>query len=253
MAIRIYLTGRVGLEVEGELLVHERQFRGRQERVAFAYLVCERGRPVTREELADVIWPGEMPPAWQTGLSAIVSRLRSLLTVKELQAREVSISRGFGQYRFFLPSDTWVDLEAATSALDAAEAALRAVDPKRAFGPAVVAANITRRPLLSGDDGGWVSLEREKLARQRLRSLECLAKVWLSTGDPALAIEAAAEALAVDPFRESSYRLLMRAHADAGNPAEAVKAYHRLRELLFAELGTDPSTETEALYLELLG
>ena len=55
MNVRIYLTGRVGLEVDGELVVHERQFRGRQERVAFAYLVSERGRPVTREELAEVL------------------------------------------------------------------------------------------------------------------------------------------------------------------------------------------------------
>jgi len=89
-------------------------------------------------------------------------------------------------------------------------------------------------------------------ARQLLRSLECLAKIWLSTQEPGLAVEAATEALALDSFRESSYRLLMRAHVSAGNRAEAVRVYHRLRELLADELGTDPSAETEALYLEFL-
>ena len=253
MTVRIYLSGRVGLEIDGDLVLNERQFRGRQERLAFAHLVCERSRPVTREELAAVIWPGEMPPVWRTGLSAIVSRLRSLLARRELSALSVSISRGFGQYRLFLPADAWVDVEAAATAIDAAEAALRAGDPKRAFGPAVVAVTIARRPFLSGADGGWVSHEREKLERQRLRALECLSEIWLSTGEPALAVEAAAEALTVEPFRESSHRLLMRAHALAGNPAEALRSYHRLRERLVAELGTDPSAETEALYLELLG
>ncbi len=29
--------------------------------------------------------------------------------------------------------------------------------------------------------------------------------------------------------------------------------YHRLRQLLVDELGTDPSAETQALYLDLLG
>ncbi len=252
MNVRIYLTGRVGLEVDGELVVHERQFRGRQERVAFAYLVSERGRPVTREELAEVLWSGEMPVAWQTGLSAIVSRLRFLLARKELAALSISISRGFGQYRLFLPAETWVDLEAAAVAIDAAEAALRAGDPKRAFGPATVAATIARRPFLSGDDGGWVGVERRKLKRQRLRALECLATVWLSAHEHAFAVEAAAEALALEPLRESSYRLLMRAQAGAGNSAEAVMTYQRLRQLLVDELGTDPSAETQALYLELL-
>ena len=253
MQVRIYLTGRVGLEVNGELLIQERHFRGRQERVAFAYLVCERGRPVTREELAEVIWPGEQPPAWQTSLSAIVSRLRSLLTRKELKELSVSISRGFGQYRLFLPSDTWVDLEAASIAIDAAEAAIRADDLRAAYSPATIAVSIARRPLLSGHDGGWASLERERLTRLRMRALESLSKIWLSKGEPALAVEATAEVLSLDPFRESSHRLLMQAHASDGNPAQAVKAYHRLQQLLTDELGTDPSKETEALYLELLG
>ncbi|MDZ4278777.1 MAG: BTAD domain-containing putative transcriptional regulator [Dehalococcoidia bacterium] len=253
MSIRIYLSGRAGVEVDGELLVGERQFRGRQERVAFAYLVSERARPVTREELAAVIWPGELPPAWQTALSAIVSRLRSLLCGPELKEREVVISKGFGQYRLFLPSETWVDVEAAVSAVDGAEAALRAGEPREAFGPAVVAETISRRPFLSGDADGWVARERERLRRVRLRALECLAQVWLAADDGALAIEAASEALALDTYRERSHRLLMRAHAAAGNPAQGVRAYHDLRELLASRLGTDPSRETEAVYLELLG
>ena len=53
--------------------------------------------------------------------------------------------------------------------------------------------------------------------------------------------------------RESSHRLLMQAHASAGNPAEAIQCYHRLRRSLADELGTDPSSETEALYIKLLG
>ncbi len=65
-------------------------------------------------------------------------------------------------------------------------------------------------------------------------------------------MEAAAEAVALDSFRESSYQLLMRAHGAGGNRAEAVRVYHPLRDLLTDELGTDPSRETEALYLELL-
>lgn len=252
MDVRIYLAGRVGLEFKGELVLDERQFRGRQARLAFAYLVCERARSVSREELAAVIWPGEQPPAWEAALSALVSRIRGLLARIPLEPGVASISSGFGQYQLRLPADTWVDLEAAASAIDEAEGALRAGDPKRAFGPATVAASIARRPFLSGDEGEWVESQRRKPQRQLQRALECLSRIWLSTGEPVLAVEAASEAVALDSFRESGYQLLMRAHGAAGNRAEAVRVYHRLRELLTEELGTNPAKETEALYLELL-
>jgi len=252
MDIRVYLTGRLSLEVGGELVIDESQFRGRQGRLAFAYLVCERTHPVRREDLAEVLWPGETPTAWEADLSALVSRLRGLLARTTPNPKELFISGGSGNYQLHLPPDTWVDLEAAAFTIDDAEGALRAGDPRRAWGPANVAVTIARRPFLSGEQGEWVESQRRKLERQLLRSLECLAKIWLSTEEPGLAVEAATEALALDSFRESSYRLLMRAHVSAGNRAEAVRVYHRLRELLADELGTDPSAETEALYLEFL-
>ncbi|HJX61756.1 MAG TPA: bacterial transcriptional activator domain-containing protein [Dehalococcoidia bacterium] len=240
------------MEVNGELAIDERQFRARQDRLVFAYLVFRRAAPVPREELANVVWPGEAPAAWEASLSALLSRLRALLASNGLTALGTTISRGFGQYQLHLPGDAWVDLGAAASAVDEAEGALRAGDPRRAFGPATVASTIARRPFLAGDEGEWIDSQRRKLRRQLLRALDCLAEIWLSTGEPVLAVEAAAEAVGIDPVRESSHRLLMRAHTAAGNTAESVKSYHRLRELLAEELGTDPSAETEALYMELL-
>lgn len=255
MSVRVYLAGRVCLEAEGEqqLVVDEQRFRGRQERLVFAYLVGARMRPVPREELAGVLWPDGEPPAWQAALSAIVSRLRAQFACAGTLELRDAVTSGFGQYRLLLPADTWVDVEAAVAALDAAEGALRTADHKRAFGPAVVASTIARQPFLSGDKGDWVMFQRQRLERIRLRALECLAKVWTASGEPALAVEAVSEALAVEPFRETSHQLLMRAHAVAGNPAEAVRAYQRLRERLVSELGTDPSKETEAVYLEVIG
>ena len=58
--------------------------------------------------------------------------------------------------------------------------------------------------------------------------------------------------MALDPFRESTHQNLMRAHVAAGNPAEALLVYERLRSLLADELGVDPSPESERLHLEVL-
>jgi DNA-binding SARP family transcriptional activator len=85
-----------------------------------------------------------------------------------------------------------------------------------------------------------------------LRALECLCRIWLWNREFALAAEAGTQLVALDVFREASYRLLMRAHAANGNRAESLKVYHRLRALLADELGASPGPDTEALYVELL-
>jgi hypothetical protein len=91
--LRIYLTGKVCLEY-GRTLKDERQLPARQGRLAFAYLVCERFRPVTRDELGDAIWPDALPPAWEVAISALVSKLRHLLQRLELPAATLRRARG---------------------------------------------------------------------------------------------------------------------------------------------------------------
>jgi DNA-binding SARP family transcriptional activator len=80
-----------------------------------------------------------------------------------------------------------------------------------------------------------------------------LAEVWLANGEHALAVNGAAEVVALEPFRDSAYLRLMRAHVAAGNRAEALRVYENCRRLLADELGADPAPETQALYLQLLG
>ncbi len=99
MSIRICLTGRVSLEVDGEVLVSESQLRGKQGRLVFAYLVSERIRPVPKEELATVVWQNELSPAWEGALNALTSRLRSLLGKPALREQGVYFARSSGQYQ----------------------------------------------------------------------------------------------------------------------------------------------------------
>ena len=159
------------------------------------------------------------------------------------------MSRGSGQYRLRLPPDVWIDMEAGVSALDRAEAVLRMGQPGSLLGPATVAAAVARRPFLSGVNGFWAESQRNKLNRQLLRALDCLYENQVATGELELAVETAIEAITLDPYRERAHRYLMQAYEATGNRYKAVGIYHRLRELLAEELGTEPSSETEALYL----
>jgi DNA-binding SARP family transcriptional activator len=84
------------------------------------------------------------------------------------------------------------------------------------------------------------------------RACECLAEAYIWNGEPSIAVDVAKELVAIHPYRETGYQLLMRAHAAAGNRAEALWVYERCRKLISEELGVDPSVETRAVYLEVL-
>src|SRR2546429_190618 len=51
--LKVFLAGHVSAESDG-VVIDEARFPGRQGRLLFAYLVAEQGRPVPRDELAEV-------------------------------------------------------------------------------------------------------------------------------------------------------------------------------------------------------
>jgi len=245
VAPRVYLTGRITVERAGRA-VGEPRLPGRQGRRAFAYLVLERPRPVPIDELALAVWgTGEPSGAWETALSAIVSKLRAALRWLALDARAITATSGC--YRLVLPTGSWVDVEAARRALDEAEGHARARRFARAWGPANVAASITERPFLAGDDVEWISRVRTSLRDSRVRALECLAAVASVNGEHPLAARLARDVVELEPFRETGWQRLMRALADGGNRAEALRAYGECRALMARELGVAPSPETAGI------
>ena len=243
--LRIYLTGDICLTT-AETVIRADRLPGRQGRVVFSYLVIGRGRAVSRDELAETLWPEHQPKSAEIALSAVISKLRSLLA--EIGLRRSAVTAGSGTYRLALPGDSWIDIEAAFQSAHLAEAALLARDPRRAYGPAVVACTILRREFLPGEEGAWIDRQREELRRARLRALDCLAQIHAATGEHALALRAAEEAVDLEPFREAGYRRLMLLHDAAGNRAEAMRVYGRLEALLAKELSTVPGPDTRHVF-----
>lgn len=139
----------------------------------------------------------------------------------------------------------WVDANAFVEALrDAATAE----DPERAWAEA---AALYQGELCMGLYHDWCLAERERLERLYLRTL---GQMMAACGARGAYDEAAAlghRILACDPLREEIHRALMSCYYRMGNRAAAVRQYQRCRELLRAELGIDPMSETQALYLQI--
>jgi DNA-binding SARP family transcriptional activator len=246
--LRIYLTGRISAEC-GETLLDERALAGRQGRLAFAFLVSERQRPVTKDELTSIVWPGAPPREVETAVAAILSKLRSAL---RQVAPETVLEVRSGTIQLRLPSDAWIDLEHAANAIDLAEGALRAGNSPVAWSHAVPLVVIVRRPFLPGDEAPWIEARRTKLRSLLVRSLHILSQVAAATGEHALAVQYATDMIELEPFQETGYRHLMQMHAHMGNRGEALRVFGKCRELFRDELGADPSQETERVFLEIL-
>jgi DNA-binding SARP family transcriptional activator len=222
-------------------------------RIVLAALVLERSRPLARDRLAGIVWPEAMPRTWASALRTYVSRARPALNRVLGEAGE-AITASEAGYQLALGPDVEVvvDIEVAADRLAAARAAL-AADPARALDEARAASALVRAPFLAGHAGAWADEVRARLDDLVVGALLVASEAATAVGDGAAAVAAAEEAAQRAPLHEAAHRALMAAHDAAGNRAEALRAYQRARRLLAAELGIDPSAETEAAYLALLG
>ncbi|HEU5214068.1 MAG TPA: BTAD domain-containing putative transcriptional regulator [Gaiellaceae bacterium] len=219
--------------------------------MVFAYLAVQKGRPVPRDELAEVLWGEDLPATWEKALRVLMTKLRALLEECGLDGAR-ALTSAFGCYQLTLPPDTWIDVDAAANAVDGAEAALASDELDEACAQAATAAELARRSFLPGEEGPWVEEQRRGLHDMLVRALECVRDASFAAGVSGDALRYAAEITELEPFRESSYRALMQAHVAAGNPAEALRVYERCRRFLADELGAFPSPETEAVYRQTL-
>ena len=241
---RIQLCGRLVVEVDGSRI--EDRLPGRRGRVLFAYLVLNRGRPLSRDELLMAGWGADAPMTAGNALSVLLSKLRHGLGADRLPGRTA--------LELLLPQATFIDVEAALEGAHRAESCIAEERWAQAWGPAGIAYHVATRPFLTGLEAPWIDQWRRRLEEVRLRGLECYAAASLGLGGPAVAQaeERARMLTELAPYRESGHRLLMEALERRGNVAEALRAYERLRVLLREELGIAPSPTVQAVHRRLL-
>lgn len=241
---RIELCGRLRVELSGRRI--ERQLPGRQGRLMLAYLVLNRDRAVSRDELLDLLWPAAAPADPDAALTAVLSKLRRALGQGTLHGRR--------ELELALPPGAWVDVEAARDSAARAERALERSDWRAAADDGRKASEIAGETLLAGHDGHWVEEARRELEELRLRALELVAAAGLELGPSgaAPAERAARAVIAAAPLRESAYGLLIDAAAARGNVPEGLGVYEELRVRLRDELGTVPGAALTERHERLL-
>jgi DNA-binding SARP family transcriptional activator/tetratricopeptide (TPR) repeat protein/KaiC/GvpD/RAD55 family RecA-like ATPase len=236
-----------GLQIQLDGYDAAERLPGRQGRALVAYLVLNEDRPVSRDELVDVLWPSQPPAAPEAALSSVLAKVRRVLGADLIKGRQALILQ--------LPPDTYIDVYAVGKQTERAEHALASCDPAAALEAARAVLEVLDLPLLPDLDGDWIEAWRRRFDELALRALEASAGAGLALGESNLpaAERAACELVAREPFREAGYTLLMQAQATQGNVAQALRTFEQVRVLLRDELGVHPSPSLVALHDSLLG
>ena len=195
-----------------------------------AFVALQRGR-VDRRHAAGSLWPEGTEDRASGNLRSTMWRLRGA-GIGVLESDKSSI---------FLRERTTTDLEELCAWADRLIAGTASEEDMH-----VPEWTTTVAELLPGWYDEWVIFERERIRQRMLHALEVLSRVLRAAGRYGEAIDAAMDAVAVEPLRESAHRALVEAHVAEGNFIEARRAYVRYRDLARRELGVEPSAAFQA-------
>jgi DNA-binding SARP family transcriptional activator len=191
--------------------------------------------PMARSRVAGELWPEV--PEWR----ALGNLRSSLWRLGRMPRPIVDVL----DTRLALRPDVAVDLAELNTYTDEL---LRT--PKEAS-LARVPALASAAEILPGWEDEWLVVERERFRELRLHALELACAALLEKQDFSRAVQAALAATNAEPYRESAQRLLIKIHMGEGNAAAALRAYHRYRDLIAADMGIEPSESMEQLVAAL--
>jgi DNA-binding SARP family transcriptional activator len=242
--VRIDLAGGCTVTVDGRCLPPT-ELGSRRGRLLLEMLAASRGRALSCDEIVEVLWPGAPPRRPEAAVATLVSRLRSVLGTEAVLGIR-------GSYRQGTHPHVEVDLDEAARFVAEAEHRL-AAEPAVAASAARRALQLLARPALEDRRyDSWAQPARDEQTALLRRARSAATRAALDVGDASEAVTSAEARVADDRLDEAAYRDLMLAHQLAGSPARALEVYGQLRERLAAELGIDPSAQTQELHLAVL-
>lgn len=233
------LLGAARIDREGvSVSMHSRRSTG-----ILAFLALSRTRQA-RTSLAAMFWEDAAPDTARANLRSVLSTLQSRLPgVLEVTRDSVA----------FRPTiDVEVDvtrfLAEAATAEDERVANVERIDAcRRALGwcQGELLAGFEQLGATAFTD--WIESERRALDRRTSSTAALLVDLLLAEKRAAEAVDAAADLVAIDRYREASYLASMRALVANGEPQLALEEFARCRSLIVDDLGLRLGSEVGEL------
>jgi len=208
-------------------------------------LAAASGTALSVDTIIDALWPKGAPATANRTVASLVSRVRSALGPDVIDG---NTTRG---YRFNLGSAWTTDVTLAERLVNEAQS-------RSSSAPALAAASAHRGldmldrgvpvGLASDVDAEWADDFTRHVAGLRKKLQRSLWDADIALGRWSELVDQAEAALIAEPHDEIAGRALMLAHWNRGDRGSALTTHDRMRARLLAELGVEPSPETEELY-----
>jgi DNA-binding SARP family transcriptional activator len=208
-------------------------------------LALESGRPVRRDELLELLWPGTESELAGQSLNTLVYGLHRLLADAAGGAPIVLYNDGW--YRLNCEAGIRTDVECFEALVHAGDEHARAGEAERAAETYSRAVEVYRGDLCVEGSTRALIL-REHLRATYLTVLGRLADHWYRAGEYLSCLDVASRLLARDPCREDAHRLVMRCYVRLGERAQALRQFRVCERILQSEFDVAPEPETLELF-----
>jgi len=201
-----------------------------------------------REKLIHILWPHCEPEKARGRFSTALWRLRTLLDKLGTESEEYL--QATREWVAFEPRRApQLDLHYFEVCLEQANTAADDELREQALGEAL---HTYKGELYEGIYSDWCLIERERLARQRLRALGQLMACRVRRQAYEEAIELGQAILHEDPLREEVHRAVMYCYWQLGQRPQAVRQFQLCAQGLMDELQILPMPETIAMYRRIV-
>jgi DNA-binding SARP family transcriptional activator/TolB-like protein len=229
--LAVSLVGRLSIRFRAQLV----ELRTRKAAAVLGYLALSETKQESRERLVGLLWSRSDEEKARASLRQVIRELRTVL----------------GEVGFdgFIAGRLSVGFELDRVAVDI-ESVLQLAEGARVHPLLLDIPRLDERLLEGMDDLDpsfrvWVLAKRQTIRERLMRGLE--AGLGIPDVAPEMRKSIASAIVNLDPTHELACCQLMRAHAEEGDVAGALRIYKALWDLLDRDYGMEPSKATEEL------
>jgi DNA-binding SARP family transcriptional activator len=235
--LRIYLLGPIHLENDALTLP---QIATQKATSLFAYLVTHPAKDLSREFLADLLWPDRSAAKARHSLHTALWQIRHIFKKGDLDPDKF-IESSNTRIAWHPNEEVWLDVTHFEA--DCKEGSLDKLED---------AINLYHGPFLVNLYEDWCINERYRLEELYLQALNQLAQGYYERRNFSTSLKYARHLISQDPLRESAHRMAMRAFYQLGQRVAAIEQFNTCAQYLRGELDLQPSEDTSRLYQEIM-
>lgn len=213
------------------------------------YLIANRNKNISQDEFIDYLSKEQEYDNPLNALKNLIYRLRTFLTSNGLPEFDYIVTK-HGSYSWNPAMDCSIDIEEFEAAWKSASSPNLDISQKLAL--YLQAIDLYKGKFLPG-----CSFEEWAVSLTRYYHsiyIECINsayELYCKIGNYEPIVSVCNYALAIDPYDEHIYEMLIYALVKLNKHQEAMNAYHQITDLLFNELGVNPSEKLRNMYRQI--